>query len=107
MAKDKTKKRIPKTIAGVKLPKDLRRTGNAILAKAATAEGQAMIAGGLSIAAAAIAASSQRARPAASPATGASEPSAAPTGIPDPQALADAVGSAVEGVIARFLSRPR
>ena len=53
----KKKKRIPKTIGGVKLPKELRRAGEKIIDQAITTanspQGKAMIATGLSMAAAA------------------------------------------------------
>lgn len=67
----KKKKRIPKTIGGVKLPKELRRAGEKIIDQAVTAanspQGKAMIATGLSMAAAAAmkAAEAKAAKPAA------------------------------------------
>jgi hypothetical protein len=49
------KKRIPKTIAGVKLPKELRRAGEKVIDQVQRPETQAALAGALSLAAGAIA----------------------------------------------------
>ena len=61
MAKTK-KTKIPKRIAGVKLPKDLRRKGEAILEKANSPAGREMLAAGLTMAAAAATAAVARSR---------------------------------------------
>ncbi len=44
---EKKKKRIPKTVAGVKVPKELRRAGEKLLDQAQRPETQAKIAPGL------------------------------------------------------------
>lgn len=48
--------KIPKTVAGVKLPKKLRKQGKKLIAKANTPQGREAIAAGLAIAGSAIAA---------------------------------------------------
>lgn len=48
--------KIPKRVAGIKVPKTLRKQGKTLLAKAQTAQGREAIAAGLTIAGAAIAA---------------------------------------------------
>jgi hypothetical protein len=59
VAKAKTMK-IPKTIGGVKIPKELRKTGNALIEKANSPEGRQVIASGMAMmATAAMAARSQ------------------------------------------------
>lgn len=59
----KRKKRIPKEIAGFKIPKDVRKAGEKLLDKAATPEGRKAIASGIGmIATAAIAAAEAKRR---------------------------------------------
>lgn len=119
MSEKKKGKRIPKTIAGVKLPKDLRKAGEKLLDEAQKPEVQAKIAGVLTMAAGAVAAAAakKRAAEAARPA----EPPQAPIPpepprpprpgdpgtrtAPDPQAVADAIGQAAEQVLGRFFGR--
>lgn len=111
----KKKKRIPKTIGGVKLPKELRRAGEAILDQAITTanspQGKAMIATGLSMAAAAAvkAAERQAAKPADKPAPAndargdARGEDARRPGVGGIDG--DAIGQAVEQVLGRFFRR--
>ncbi|BCA64099.1 hypothetical protein HMP09_3333 [Sphingomonas sp. HMP9] len=88
MAKAKTIK-IPKTIGGVKLPKELRKTGNALLEKANSPEGRQVIASGMAMfATAAMAARSQAAK------APAPEPAAAPAPAPAAPSAADATADA-------------
>jgi len=112
----KKKKRIPKTIGGVKLPKELRRAGENIIDQAVTAanspQGKAMIAAGLSMAAAAAmkAAEAKAARPEAekqpekpSPANDARPHEARQPGSGGIDG--DAIGQAVEQVLGRLFGR--
>lgn len=107
----KKKKRIPKTIGGVKLPKELRRAGEAILdtaiATANSPQGKAMIATGLSMAAAAAvkAAERQSARPAEkpSPANDAKREDQRRPGAGGTDS--DPIGQAVEQVLGRLFGR--
>lgn len=117
----KKKKRIPKTIGGVKLPKELRRAGEKIIDQAMTAanspQGKAMIATGLSMAAAAAmkAAEGKAGERAADPArdrTASEKPS--PANDARPQEVrqpgsggidGDAIGQAVEQVLGRLFGR--
>ncbi|WP_294358091.1 hypothetical protein [uncultured Sphingomonas sp.] len=116
----KKKKRIPKTIGGVKLPRELRRAGEKIIDQAVTAanspQGKAMIATGLSMAAAAAmkAAEAKAAKPAAE------KPAEKPPEKPAPANDArteesrqagvggidgDAIGRAVEQMLGRLFGR--
>ena len=54
---------IPKRIGGVKLPKQLRKTGEALIQQATTPEGRATLMQGLSAAAAMIGAAQARPKP--------------------------------------------
>jgi hypothetical protein len=113
----KKKKRIPKSIGGVKLPKELRRAGEAILDSAITTanspQGKAMIATGLSMAAAAAmkAAEAKAAKPAAAeraaekpaPANDARREEVRKPGSGGIDG--DAIGQAVEQVLGRLFGR--
>jgi hypothetical protein len=90
MAKAKTIK-IPKTIGGVKIPKDLRKKGNALLEKANSPEGRQVIASGMAMmATAALAARSQAAK-------AAPEAKAAPSPAADAAQADPAKGAAKNG----------
>ncbi len=112
----KKKKRIPKTIGGVKLPKELRRAGEKVIDQAVTAanspQGKAMIATGLSMAAAAAmkAAEAKAAKPAAekfaekpSPANDATTEDSRQAGVGGIDG--DAIGQAVEQMLGRLFGR--
>jgi hypothetical protein len=114
----KKKKRIPKTIGGVKLPKELRRAGEAIIDQAITTvnspQGKAMIATGLSMAAAAAmkAAEAKAAGPKETGAKATEKPAPANDAKADaprqPGASGidgDAIGQAVEQVLGRLFGR--
>lgn len=120
MSKKKSPK-LPKTIGGVKIPKELRKAGGALLAKADSPAGREMLAAGLTMAATGLAAAAtaaadrRRAGPfAETPPTPPFRPAPpippvppAPPhqpgrpGVADPQALADAIGDAVDAALAR------
>jgi len=115
MSKKKTPK-LPKTIGGVKIPKELRKTGGALLAKANSPAGREMMAAGLTMAATglAAAATAAAARQSAKPRTGAPpKPPMPPSqprqpgepGVADPQAFADAIGDAVDAALARVFGK--
>ena len=122
----KKTKRIPKTIGGVKLPKELRQKGEALLdrgeallAQANTPAGREVLTAGLTMAAAAASAAivnAGRERAKAAEAAAAPEPAAPPTPpspppqgtpqgtqrTPDPQVIADALTQAAEQVLGRL-----
>lgn len=97
---------IPKRIAGVKLPKEVRRKGEALIAQATSAEGQAARAKGLTMAAglATMAAErSRRARPAAAEAAQSSEGAPPPTTPPlEPAKVVEAVQTVADAVLGRL-----
>jgi len=111
------KTKIPKTIAGVKVPKELRKAGNKLIDKAHSPEGRQAIATGLTMAAAAMAAATERrARKTAAseaPAPDAPEaprppeppkpptPPSPPEGIANPMMLGTMIGDAVEQAMKR------
>lgn len=103
---EKKKKRIPKTVAGVKVPKELRKAGEKLLDQAQRPETQAKIAGVLTMAAGAVAAAAarKRAEQAAPPQEPRAEAHAGRTGT-DPQAVADAIGQAAEQVLSKLFGR--
>lgn len=98
----KAKRRIPKHVGGIKIPKDLRRKGEELLDRVDTPAGREMLATGIGLAAtaavAAMAKKSAKAHPAAAPARP-GEP-----GIDPKHDLSDAiagVASALQGLLAR------
>ncbi|WP_242097826.1 hypothetical protein [Sphingomonas sp. CROZ-RG-20F-R02-07] len=102
--------KIPKRIAGVKLPKDLRKAGNALIERAQSPEGRQVLTAGLAMAAtAATAALAKRAQTPPEPARPAPEaPDAPPQGTqsaPDPQAMADAFMGAAERALGQFFGK--
>ena len=117
----KKKKRIPKTIGGVKLPKELRRAGEKIIDQAITTanspQGKAMIATGLSMAAAAaMKAAEAKAAERATASAEKDKPAEQPSPAHDAGAQAtrqpgaggidgDAIGQAVEQVLGRLFGR--
>lgn len=118
----KKKKRIPKTIGGVKLPKELRRAGEKIIDQAITTanspQGKAMIATGLSMAAAAAmkAAEAKAAERATSSAAEKDKAAEKPAPANDARSETprqpgtggidgDAIGQAVEQVLGRLFGR--
>jgi len=99
--------KLPKAIGGVKVPKELRQSGEALLAKANSPAGRQMIASGLTIAAGAAAAAIARRQappPAPAPSPAATTPT---TPAVDPQQIADAVGAAADAVLARLFAAKR
>jgi len=128
MAKAK-KVKLPKHIGGVKIPKELRKKGGALLEKANSAAGREVIAGALTMAAAAATSAVQRQRASrfASAPPEAPVPPVPPVppippvppvppvpperpgepGIADPQALADAIGNAAEAVLIKLFGTKR
>ncbi|NJR78254.1 hypothetical protein HBH26_06435 [Sphingomonas sp. 36D10-4-7] len=104
---EKKKKRIPKTVAGVKVPKELRKAGEKLLDQAQRPETQAKIAGVLTMAAGAVAAAAAKKRAeqaAPRPQEPRAEAHAGRTGT-DPQAVADAIGQAAEQVLSKLFGR--
>ena len=109
MAKTK-KTKIPKRIAGVKLPKELRRTGEAILEKANSPQGREMLAAGLTMAAAAATAAVARSREQAAATTSAGDPAPGDAGkpstpdTPDPMAFVTVMGGLAEAALGKFFA---
>ncbi|WP_254603207.1 hypothetical protein [Sphingomonas bacterium] len=111
MAKTR-KTKIPKRIAGVKLPKDLRKTGEAILERANSPQGREMLAAGLTMAAAAASAAVTRSRAAAEAQKPAGEAASGDTtagdpgkpGVTDPHALVTAIGGIAEAALGKFFA---
>lgn len=104
----KKKGKVPKRIGGVKIPKELRRKGDALIDRANSPAGREMIAAGLSIAAAAASAAVVKARAEREARSAPPTPPVPPTApqgthkASDPQAIADAVGQATEMVLGRL-----
>ncbi|MFT3977499.1 MAG: hypothetical protein QM688_10355 [Sphingomonas bacterium] len=86
--KDGKKKRIPKKIGDVKIPKELRQAGEALLDKANSPAGREIIATGLTIAAAAAATALRKDH--------------GQEGKSDPQRMADAVSGMADAVLDRI-----
>ena len=116
MAKDKTK--LPKRLAGVKIPKALRKGGEKLLDQANSPEGRAAIARGVTTV---VGAAAMMAQAAAAKKTATAEPVVddpasppAPPGTPGapgtpgmagPDALSNAIGAGVEAVLGRLFPR--
>lgn len=105
--------KIPKQIAGFKLPKDVRKTGEALIAQAKSPAGQAMFAKGLTMAAgfatmaaarSAQAASASAPKPAES-AEGVVPPSPAPAAPLDPAKIVETVNTVAEAVLGRLFPK--
>ena len=119
--------KLPKRIAGMKLPKEARRIGETLIAQANSPEVHRMLAAGLSMAATVASNAAERQRRSAGAADAAMAPvtpaspaqpvppvppappanDAAPTrpgeaGIRDPQAMAEAIGSIAETALNRL-----
>lgn len=101
MAKD-TKKpgKLPKTFAGVKIPKELRRGAEELLARAQTPEGRAAIAKGVTAMAGAAAMMAQAA--AAKKTRGVAPVKPKEPGATNPDAVGDAISAGVDAVLGRL-----
>ena len=107
MAKDK-KTRIPKHVAGIKLPKDLRRRGEALIDAAQSPAGREAIARGLTIAATFATMAAQRGRAATPPHEGESgegAPVSPPPPPIDPQKMAQTVNTVADAVLGRLFAK--
>ncbi|WP_158638034.1 hypothetical protein [Sphingomonas ginsenosidivorax] len=121
---DKPKVKIPKEIAGFKVPKELRKKGEALIERANSPEGRQAIASGLAMVGGLVAANAARkaeakasetAKPAAaSPEAPQSEASKAETkpetpkpGTPgiNPQQMADQIGAAADMLLGRIFAK--
>lgn len=102
--KDKKGFRIPKEIGGVKVPKEARRAGEALIEKARSPEGRQVLASGLAMAATAAAAlAARQARaPTASEKPAPDRPGQG--GTVDPQQVADALGQAASAFMTKIFS---
>ena len=120
MGKKSKKAKLPKEVLGIRLPKEVREAGGALLEKANSPQGREMLAAGLTMAAAAATAAvaagrtkregtAERPVPPAPPTPGAAPETPrtpeSPQGTqtqPDPQAIAEAVGKAAEAMLGRL-----
>ena len=120
MGKKTKKAKLPKEVLGIRLPKEVREAGGALLEKANSPQGREMLAAGLTMAAAAATAAvaagrtkregtAERPGPPAPPTPGAAPETPrtpeSPQGTqtqPDPQAIAEAVGKAAEAMLGRL-----
>jgi len=117
MGKKHKKAKLPKEVLGVKLPKEVREVGGALLEKANSPQGREMLAAGLTMAAAAATAALAKGRAERAAKPEAPRPPEAPVPPvppvppqgtqtqPDPQAIADAVGKAAEAMLGRLFGR--
>jgi outer membrane biosynthesis protein TonB len=123
MGKKHKKAKLPKEVLGVKLPKEVREVGGALLEKANSPQGREMLAAGLTMAAAAATAALAKGRAERAAKPNAPRPPEAPVPPvppvspvppvppqgtqtqPDPQAIADAVGKAAEAMLGRLFGR--
>jgi len=120
MGKKSKKAKLPKEVLGIRLPKEVREAGGALLEKANSPQGREMLAAGLTMAAAAATAAVAKGRakrehaaerpvPPVPPTPGAApepprspEPPQGTQTQPDPQAIAEAVGKAAEAMLGRL-----
>ena len=120
MGKKTKKAKLPKEVLGIRLPKEVREAGGALLEKANSPQGREMLAAGLTMAAAAATAAVAKGRakrehaaerpvPPVPPTPGAApepprspEPPQGTQTQPDPQAIAEAVGKAAEAMLGRL-----
>lgn len=112
--KDKKGFRIPKEIGGIKVPKEARRAGEALIEKVNTPEGRQVLASGLAMAATAAAAiAAKQARGPAPTAGHQAEPGSdkpgpdkpghpGTTGTVDPQQMVDMLGQAASAFMTRM-----
>ena len=114
MAKDgKKKTKLPKQIAGIKIPKDVRKGGERLIAQAQSPEGRAAIAKGVTLVAGAATAMAQAAaikKQAAADASSAKPGDATsvhadPHAPPHPNPLGDAIGAGVDAVLGRLFAK--
>lgn len=103
--KDKKGFRIPKEIGGIKVPKEARRAGEALIEKASSPAGRQMLASGLAMAATAAAAvAARQARDHGMTAKPAPEPDSAAAAT-DPNRVADALSNAANAFMSSLFTR--
>lgn len=94
--------RIPKEIGGVKVPKEARRAGEALLEKANSPAGRQALASGLAVAATAAAAAMAKQARTPPPSTAQAERKPGECGTTDPAKVADAIGEAASVFMAKM-----
>ena len=100
--KDKKGFRIPKEIGGMKIPKEARRAGEAILEKANSPAGRQALASGLAMAATAAAALAAKQARTPPPGAKAEPDQPGQAGTTDPHQVADAIGQAATAFMAQM-----
>ena len=112
--KDAKQGRIPKHVGGVKLPKELRRRGEALIAQAQSEAGRAAIMQGVSVvagiaasAAQAAAARAQATQTQPRPEAAVAEPAApsAAASVPPGDAIAKAVTAGIDAALGRLFAK--
>lgn len=103
--KDKKGFRIPKEIGGVKVPKEARRAGEALIEKASSPAGRQMLASGLAMAATAAAAVAARQARDGGPASTANAAGESGAASVDPRRVADALGDAASAFMTSLFAR--
>jgi hypothetical protein len=115
----KPKMKIPKEIAGFKVPKELRKKGEALIERANSPEGRQAIASGLAMVGGLVAANAARkqaeaaAKPEPKPAEPKPEAAKADAAKPDapgkagidPQQMADQIGAAADMLLGRIFAK--
>ncbi|MEG3163055.1 hypothetical protein U1701_00435 [Sphingomonas sp. PB2P19] len=112
----KPKVKIPKEFAGFKVPKELRKKGEALIERANTPEGRQAIASGLAMVGGLVAANAARKQGEAAKAAevkpdaakpDAAKPDARAPGAPgiNPQQMADQIGAAADLLIGRIFAK--
>ncbi len=115
----KSKVKIPKEIAGFKVPKELRKKGDALIEKANSPEGRQAIASGLAMVGGLVAANAARKQAEAAAAAAAKpeaakadpqpdpKPETAKPGTPgiNPQQMADQIGAAADLLLGRIFAK--
>lgn len=105
--KNKKGFRIPKEIGGIKVPKEARRAGEALIDKANSPEGRQILMSGLAMAATAAAAAAARSsRPEAAAAKPTGDATRQETQV-DPHKVVDAIGDAASAFMSSLFAGSR
>ena len=97
--------RIPKEIGGVKVPKEARRAGEALIEKAQSREGRQALASGLAMAATAVAAIAAKQARGPAPAAKPAQERPGETGTADHTQFADDMGKAADALMTKMFGQ--